>query len=198
MPSLFSLRELIAFDNFVNAFPQCCPSSSPVPVKHTKSQRRASTSPETHTGRPGQVGSGPRSAGAAGWEAISQVAKANPWGRRWQGQLRPLVPRRHQPRGGHDVQAPRDGSPRPSMWVCSEVGERCRPALGLQPGREAQAYWTGADGGSGVPHHLLSPRAALSAEQRGWRSRTAAPRFAPCSAALLSWQQMAVGIFMTE
>lgn len=46
VPSLFRLRESIAPDSFAGAFPQYCPSSSPVPAKRTKSRRGASADPE--------------------------------------------------------------------------------------------------------------------------------------------------------
>lgn len=121
VPSLFSLRELIALDDFANAFPQSCPSSSPVPVKHTKTsaeqalpQRLPQADPARWTLVPDAY-AGTRRAEAACWKAIAQVAKANPGGRRWQRQLRPLITRRHQPRGGHGARAPREGSPRPPV-----------------------------------------------------------------------------------
>lgn len=141
MPSLFSLREVIAPDNFADAFSTVLSQQQPRPFEaRFKKPARSKRCPrETPAGRPGRVGSGPRRSRrdpprwGCGLGSECEGSEGKPRGPRVVGPAP-----RPRPVPGYPEQLPS-----PSREGLSELGERCRPTPGLQPGREAREWGTG-------------------------------------------------------
>lgn len=155
MPSLFSLRESIAPDSFADAFPQNCPSSSPVPAKRTKSQRGARTDPER-----------PRQADPARW-AQAPAAYAGPG-------PSPPAAASPPPRGAHIAR----GAPGyPEQAPPASAGRRGSGASWgsfAGPRRLCDPDRRGGSGGQGAQGLSLSSPPLWQRLTQGWQAGRAA------------------------
>lgn len=143
-------------------------------MKGTKSPHGASTVPEglPPAGRHARVGSGPRRAGAAGWEASAPVAKANIESRGWRGQRRLLASPAERTTPGDWTRLVPDYPERaPLALQCgsgASWGSAAGPHRGCHLGREERESGTGDS--RGLPLSSPSRRQRLAQGRGGGRA----------------------------